>query len=122
LDGLHGDRQPLPEEIRARRVGLNQSVFREVNERVVDLVSKRFDQEFEFLCECAHLDCSMYLKVRLEDYERVRTNGRRFFVAYGHEVPSFERVVETGPGWQVVEKVGIAGQTAADENPRAGAG
>ena len=117
VNGLEEDLHALPEQLRARRVGQNQSLFRDVNEQAAEAAS-RLDNALEFLCECAQLDCSTYLTVRLEDYERIRSNARRFFVAKGHEIPKFENVVEEGPGWVVVEKFGIAGQTAKDEDPR----
>lgn len=114
MGGRDGGGRTMPGKERARRVGQNQSLFREVNERAAEVVN-RLDRAFQFLCECANLDCSAYLTVRLDDYERVRANSRRFFVATGHQLPEFERVVEEGPGWCVVEKFGIAGDTANEE-------
>ena len=117
MDGRHGSGQTMPDQERARRVGQNQSLFRDVNERAAEVVND-FDRTFEFLCECANLECSTYLTVRLDDYDRVRASSRRFFVASGHQMPRFERVVEEGAGWLVVEKFGVAAETADEEDPR----
>jgi hypothetical protein len=48
----------------------------------------------------------------------VRASGRGFIVAEGHEQSEFERVMEQGPGWLVVEKTGAAGGEAAEDDPR----
>lgn len=48
----------------------------------------------------------------------MRASGRGFIVAEGHEQSEFERVMEQGPGWLVVEKTGAAGGEAAEDDPR----
>ncbi len=102
---------------RAQRVGRNESLFREVNERAAELAD-RLDTGFDFVCECSRLDCVEHLRVPVAVYERTRANERWFVVTDGHEQPEFERVIEQGPGWLIVEKTGEAGRVAAANDPR----
>lgn len=98
-------------------MGANESAFRAVNERL-ESISERLDLAPEFVCECSDLRCAERLIVPLEEYERVRAHGDRFLVRPGHERPDVELVVDEGPGWVVVEKVGEAGELAAEADPR----
>jgi hypothetical protein len=52
------------------------------------------------------------------EYERVRAHSRRFIMLPGHELEEVESVVETMPGYIVVEKSDEAGRAAAAEDPR----
>jgi len=73
-----------------------------------------------FVCECPEPSCTELVRMLLEDYEAVRAHERRFFVVPGHEEPS----VANGAGvvvgqsesgnYLLVDKVGIAGEAAAD--------
>ena len=102
---------------RERRAAENESLFREVNERVEEL-AERLDVDAEVVCECSRVDCTTRLRVPVDEYERVRAHGRRFVVAAGHEQPAYERVIDERSGWLVVEKVGEAGEVAGEEDPR----
>jgi len=92
---------------RARRIGLNEAVFRTVNEQIEGL-NRRFatggDRTMEIVCECGDASCMERLEVALDAYERVRGDSTRFFVLPGHEAPDVEEVAEEGPGWNVVRK------------------
>lgn len=101
------------------RVADNESAFRSVNERVEEL-GDQLGLDPEFVCECARMECAQRLRVPIAEYERVRASGTRFIVAEGHEQPEFERVIEQGPGWLVVEKSGEAGAEADEQDPRGG--
>jgi hypothetical protein len=96
-------------DVRQRRAGQNQSLFREVNSRVVELNenSEPLTESCVFVCECAHMDCVAEINMSLREYERVRSNPRRFFVAPSddHVVPDVERVVESNDSYFVVEKI-----------------
>lgn len=108
----------MSEDPRADRVSRNESVFRSVNERVEDLAADVAAPP-RFICECDRPDCTLPLEqVSVEEYERVRAHPRRFLVSPGHERPEFERVIDQGPGYLVVEKVGAAGETAEEKHPR----
>ena len=53
------------------------------------------------------------------EYEAVRSDGRRFFMLDGHELPEIEDVVERHERYVVVEKREHAGATAETVDPRA---
>jgi hypothetical protein len=97
----------------------NESLFREVNERIAD-VNEDFDVEgpIEFLCECGRQECLETVAMSHQDYERVRAVADRFVVKPGHEEPSVEIIVERHDDFLVVTKVGSAGDEAAERDPR----
>src|ERR1700746_2372272 len=101
------------------RAGRNESIFREINERVEEL-GAAVEGPTEFLCECARTDCTERLDVPLDIYEQVRARSRHFLVAPGHERLEYERGVAQGDGCLVVTKIGVAGDVAEDEDPRTG--
>ena len=47
-----------------RRVGINESLFRGVNERIEEL-SRESDAEMDFMCECADPSCYARLTLPL---------------------------------------------------------
>jgi hypothetical protein len=104
---------------RAERQGRNESLFREVNERIAEL-NQTFQVEgrSEFLCECAQEECREPVSISLEEYEEVRRSPVRFFLIPGHEDKSVERVVSRTDRYVVVEKVGEAADEADDLDPR----
>ena len=96
-----------------------QSLFREVNERVVEMSGPEASSAgMRLLCECADENCVEPIGVAAEEYESVRGDGNRFFVIRGHVYPEIERVVADVEGYQVVEKFGEAGRTAEKLDPR----
>jgi SpoU rRNA methylase family enzyme len=109
-------------DLRAVRAAQNQSLFRNVNQRLVDLneAFAALDDRSVFVCECARIDCVEQLDVALQDYARIRTNPRWFIVAVGdnHVLPDVEQVVERHPTFLVIEKVGAAAAVAEQEATR----
>jgi hypothetical protein len=90
---------------RERRTGLNEALFREVNERIERLSrGVRADEQLEIICECGDIDCDARLTLTVADYESVRADPTRFVVCPGHEVADVERVVEERDGYLVIEK------------------
>src|SRR4051812_28338700 len=104
---------------RAERQGRNESLFREVNERVAEL-NQTFHVEgrSEFLCECSREECKEPVSISIDEYEEIRRASTRFFVLPGHEDSSVESVVERGKRYLVVEKVGEAAEEVQDLDPR----
>ena len=107
----------------AARVGRNQALYREVNERVREM-NEAFDALLpigEWICECANDECFDKIEMTHEEYESVRAGERRFFVKPddGHVVSEAELVVERHERYWVVEKIGLAGAIAEREDPRA---
>jgi hypothetical protein len=103
-----------------RRRARNEALFREVNERIVDLETG-YDRDdsllIGFVCECPQEDCSEMLEVTRGKYEAVRDIPRRFLVL-GHEDGDIANVVERHTQYLVVEKSGEAGQVALEQDPR----
>jgi hypothetical protein len=105
----------------AARVGLNESIFRQVNEQIESL-NRDFDTRHRTMtavCECADGNCTERLEISMSEYEKVRDNPRRYIVVSGHAKPEFESVVDSGDGYDVVEKVdGTAAELAEETDPR----
>ncbi len=107
---------PQSEEERA---ALNQSLFRDVNERVQDIAERFGSTVTDFACECDAETCLEHVPLTLDEYESVRAAPARFFVKPGHVRESVERVVEAASDrYHVVVKVGHAGQVATEHDPR----
>jgi hypothetical protein len=103
----------------ADRIGHNEAIFRDINERIADgqWLGDAADP-VAFRCECGSLRCNQLVELTTGAYERVRANPRRFILVPGHEIPEVEVVVEREDGYLVVEKVGAAGEVAAETDPR----
>lgn len=112
--------QPAP-EAREERLAQNEILFRSVNEAIEQqAIDFGGLDEYEFICECAQSSCFDRISLTLLQYEHVRTDGTRFVVVPGHENVEVELVVETQPGFVIVEKDGHAGIVADLADPRAG--
>jgi hypothetical protein len=91
---------------RERRVGLNEAVFRQVNERIEGL-NRAFGaitETMQVICECGDASCIEQITIGYPDYEELRRDPRRFAVVPGHVDEQVERVVERHDGYDVVEK------------------
>jgi hypothetical protein len=109
-----------PASERHIRAAKNESLFREINERIAEL-NEAFEPILpvsEWICECADQTCIEPLPMAFEAYEEIRRHPARFAVRPGHELPDLERVVEEHDGYLVVEKIGIAQDIAARHDPR----
>ena len=107
-------------EDQEERLAKNESLFRTLNENISDLASKLAGREpFEFICECATSGCFERLWLTLAEYEQIRQDGTHFLLADGHEDIEVEQVIAHHPTYVVVEKDGVAGLVAEDDNPRA---
>jgi hypothetical protein len=107
---------------RQDRAARNQSLFRQVNERVEEInnVFHRFTALGSWACECAAVDCVERLELSCAEYEEVRSVGERFFVSPGdeHVWPEIERVVERHEKYWVVEKIEHGANVAREIDPR----
>lgn len=107
---------------RAKRVGENEVVFREVNERLRELGEgfSLVSEEAQFICECGNSACAERIQMPLGTYEEVRSDPKRFFVITGHELLEYEKIIEEREGFLIVEKLpgGPAGIAIRDD-PRA---
>jgi hypothetical protein len=110
----------IEDEARTLRAAENQSLFREVNERVEQLhegfsVSRELA---EWVCECMDTACTERISMTLTEYEAVRGDSNRFAIAPGHEVLDVEAVVETSERYVVVRKIGAGAARARRLDPR----
>ena len=88
-----------------RRIARTEALFRDVNERIAE-TAERFDvDEAQFVCECADGTCTDRVSAPLDDYERVRADGRHFLLVPGHEDNRQLRVVRARRRYAIVEKV-----------------
>jgi hypothetical protein len=107
-----------------RRRAQNEALFREVNERIVDLETGLMGSDHDdslligFVCECPREDCSETIEVTRRQYEAVRENPRRFVVIPWHEDRDIANVVERHSNYLVVEKTGEAAELATEQDPR----
>lgn len=107
---------------RGRRIGENEVVFREVNERLRELGEgfSLISELAEFVCECARASCTERIRMPLSEYERVRSDPKWFVIVPRHEEPDYERVISENEEYAIVEKLpgGPAGLAIKDD-PRA---
>lgn len=118
---MHAASQGLDDrEVRAAK---NQSLFREINERIQalnDVFSIVVPESGAWVCECANESCIELITLTPAEYEAVRATPDRFFVMAddAHFWPDIERVVERTDRYWVVEKYGRGAIVAADADPR----
>jgi hypothetical protein len=108
-------------EERERRIGRNEALFREVNERierVTEALQVKTDT-IQILCECGNESCMEQISVPLPEYERVRSDAELFFICSGHQDPEAEAVVEQHESYDIVrKKPGPAAEIARKLDPR----
>ena len=97
------------------RLARNQTLFREVNERIETTVGT--NDAVEFVCECSDTECVATVELEVVDYERIRSNSTWFFVKINHDIPEIERVISQNGGYAVVEKI-VAADYMEAADPR----
>lgn len=111
------------DEERKRRVGLNEALFRDVNERMKEMneTFATFSGTMEIVCECGASDCLERITIPPDDYERLRADSTTFAVVPGHETSNVEVVVQRGE-YDVIRKLAGWPATVAEQtDPRSGA-
>ena len=105
---------------REERVARNESLFREVNERIKEAHEEEATgSESEFLCECGDPECTEPVSLTLREYEEVRREPTHFAVRPGHEDPEVEKVVAWSERFAVVAKTDPqAARIVTREDPR----
>jgi hypothetical protein len=105
---------------RNERAARNQSLFREVNERVVALEQGGLQEvtgdgrAVHAVCECANAACHEPIVLDIAEYTAIRSSPLTFLIKAGHEWPDVERTVSQHDGYIVVEKVGDSGEIATE--------
>jgi hypothetical protein len=112
----------IAHEEHERRAGRNQSLFRDVNERVNDVNKAHglWVTLSDWICECADETCTEPIELTPQQYETVRENPTHFIVTPSkeHVVFDVERVVQQRERYWVVSKVGEAAVVATHLDPR----
>jgi hypothetical protein len=90
---------------RERRLGLNEAVFREVNERIRE-VSERFElpHDLDVVCECGRRECTERISIGMTEYEQVRADAFQFVLVPGHVDETVEVVIARRGKYDVVRK------------------
>jgi hypothetical protein len=89
---------------REERLAHNEVLFRNVNERIVEIDGVDDDGTYDLICECANANCMAVMRVSPADYAHIRSKPRRFAVITGHELLELEDVIERHDGYLIVEK------------------
>jgi hypothetical protein len=108
-------------DARRSRLGVNEALFRSVNERIEELnVSfATVTETFEIICECGDSSCVTQISIAPNAYEQVRADPTLFIVAPGHESPDVERIVDIRSAYHIVRKhPGFPEQVAEKTAPR----
>lgn len=105
---------------REERIGRNEILLRQVNERIEELAGRTVTQEqIGFICECGVVSCIDQVHLEPPEYEELRTNARQFVTVPGHETPELERVIVRYERYQIVEKDhGEPAELAVQTDPR----
>jgi hypothetical protein len=98
------------------RLARNETIFREVNERIEEFT--REDEWLDIVCECGNPDCQEPLRVTIAEYERVRQGPTDFLVAPGHAISGIEVIVTGTDRFEVVRKRPGEGELARATDPR----
>jgi hypothetical protein len=117
------------EDLDARRVraARNQSLLREVNERIEELAAGgpssafedlRLSRTLDLACECMDDTCTERITMTISEYEEIRSGSNAFFVRPGHEAPEIEVRAREGAGYIVVTKIGAGARVAEQLDPR----
>ena len=108
-------------EEREARIGRNEALFREINERM-EALQQAFDsatEQADFVCECGDVTCGDQITMPLADYERLRSHPTWFAIKPGHQLEDVEDVVEKRRGYDIVSKhEGVPADIARAEDPR----
>ena len=112
--------EAMASDPRQERAARNESLFRDVNERIKSTASNISPMFTEFMCECADDSCFEHVSLTSEEYSSVRKMGPVFFIVRpGHEAADIERVVGgEAERFEIVEKQDVAAEVATELDPR----
>ena len=90
----------------AHKIGVNEAMFRQVNERIEDLATTFAlqDRPLELICECGDASCTEQITIAIDTYEAIRKDPTLFVVYPKHEIPDVEEIVEQRSGYDVIRK------------------
>jgi len=98
------------------RIGMNEALFREVNEQIEKLQDDLgAPGTFAIVCECGRTDCMERFPITNEGYRELRSDGLQFAVIPGHELLEVEKVIATRDAYIIVVKTDPDAAAAAEE-------
>ena len=104
-----------------REEAINETRSRQTNEWI-EAANDRFGAENpmdEYRCECSNLLCADIVSLTRVEYEAVRADGLRFFIAANHENPELDHLLAEHERYSIVEKMlGVPARIALDSDPR----
>jgi hypothetical protein len=90
---------------REARIAKNEAIARDINEGIEEaMVSLSPEGYTRMLCECGLPDCERKVAISVVEYERTRSDPRRFVVVKEHVIPDVEDVVDETDRFVVVQK------------------
>jgi hypothetical protein len=100
---------------RVRRIGLNEAVFRQVNERIEELAETfGLGDKLDLICECGDASCSSRIEMDHKQYEELRSDSTTFAVVRGHEISDVEEIVAHHGSYDVVRKTADEARAVAE--------
>ena len=106
---------------RDRKIGLNQALFRQINERAEDLnqAFATVTHTMQLVCECGDRSCIEQITLSRAEYDDVRRDASQFVVVPGHAAAGVEVTVKQVNGYAVVRKAELESIRLAEEtDPR----
>ncbi|HEX2505187.1 MAG TPA: hypothetical protein VHK22_03175 [Gaiellaceae bacterium] len=101
---------------REKRIGENEALFREVNERIEDA---SWEGQVDLLCECVDVECTKTITLTLKTNEKLRADPTTFAILPGHGELDVEEIVERYEDYLVVRKhEGGPAEVAEARDPR----
>jgi hypothetical protein len=104
-----------------REEAINETRSRQTNEWI-EAANDRFGADNpmdEYRCECSDLMCAGVVSLTRIEYEAVRSDGLRFFIATHHENPELDQLIVEHDRYSVVSKLpGEPARIALGSDPR----
>jgi hypothetical protein len=102
---------------RQKTIGEHEILFREVNERIIELDAELGvgNGALRFVCECGRLECAETITMSLAEYRGIRSKSNQFVVVSGHEIEDIEDVVGRNDGYAIVRKYVLPPKPAAEQ-------
>jgi hypothetical protein len=94
------------------RVGRNEAIFRQVNERIVEVGDELDASRLAIVCECADAACAASIEISLSDYRRAREESAVFIVIPEHLLAGLEEAMFADERSVFVRKRGQAAEAA----------
>ena len=104
-----------------REEAINETRSRQTNEWI-EAANDRFGAEHpmdEYRCECSDVMCADVVSLTRVEYEAVRADGLRFFIAAHHENPELDGLIVEHERYSIVQKLpGEPARIAFNSDPR----